>query len=93
MTKIDINKKYQTILADPPWNEQGGGKIKRGADKHYSLMPTKDITAMKDRVEQFMHDDAHIYLWVTNNFLIDGLKGFTVQSFILPGGTTSVCPA
>ena len=43
MTKIDINKKYQTILADPPWNEQGGGKIKRGADRHYPLMKTKDI--------------------------------------------------
>ena len=37
------NKKYKTIYADPPWNEQGGGKIKRGADKHYNLMKTKEI--------------------------------------------------
>ena len=37
------NKKYRVIYADPPWNEQGGGKIKRGADRHYNLMKTKDI--------------------------------------------------
>ena len=37
------NKKYKTIYADPPWLESGGGKIKRGADKHYSLMKTQDI--------------------------------------------------
>ena len=38
-------KKYRTIYADPPWMERGGGKIKRGADKHYPLMSTKDIAA------------------------------------------------
>ena len=37
------NKKYKTIYADPPWNEQGAGKIKRGADRHYPLMKTEDI--------------------------------------------------
>jgi hypothetical protein len=35
--------KYGTILADPPWLERGGGKIKRGADRHYPLMKTRDI--------------------------------------------------
>lgn len=32
------NRKYKTIYADPPWQESGGGKIKRGADKHYLLI-------------------------------------------------------
>ena len=36
-------KKYKTIYADPPWPEKGGGKIKRGADKHYNLMTIKEI--------------------------------------------------
>ena len=35
------NKKYKTIYADPPWKESGGGKIKRGADRHYPLMSMK----------------------------------------------------
>jgi hypothetical protein len=34
---------YSTILMDPPWNETGGGKIKRGADKHYPLVKTPDL--------------------------------------------------
>ena len=72
--KIDIfdtRRKYQTIYADPPWNESGGGKIKRGADRHYSLMKTKDIIALP--VPEIANDNCHLYLWVTNNFLKDGL--------------------
>ena len=33
----------RTIIADPPWNETGGGQIKRGADRHYPLMKADDI--------------------------------------------------
>lgn len=59
---------YKTIYADPPWMERGGGKIKRGADRHYSLMATKDIAALP--VQSLAHEDGcHLYLWATNNFL------------------------
>ena len=64
-------KQYQIIYADPPWKEVGGGKIKRGADKHYELLPTKVIASMD--VESIADANAHLYLWVTNNFLKDGL--------------------
>lgn len=33
-------KGYSCILMDPPWNETGGGRIKRGADRHYQCDPT-----------------------------------------------------
>lgn len=65
--------KYKTIYADPPWNESGGGKIKRGADAHYTLMKTKDIVAMKNEVVEYADENCHLYLWVTNNHLQDGL--------------------
>lgn len=65
-------KKYKTIYADPPWNESGGGKVKRGADRHYSLMKTNDIIEYMKKIP--IEDNAHIYLWVTNTFLQDGLK-------------------
>ncbi|MHA1470845.1 MAG: MT-A70 family methyltransferase [Candidatus Asgardarchaeia archaeon] len=65
-------KKYKTIYADPPWNERGGGKIKRGADKHYPLMKTSDIIAMGDFIKSISEDNCHLYLWVTNNFFFDG---------------------
>ena len=65
------NKKYKTIYADPPWLESGGGKIKRGADKHYPLMKTKDICALD--VKSIADDNCWLFMWVTNNFLKDGL--------------------
>ena len=68
-----MDKKYKTIYADPAWSEVGGGRIKRGADKHYSVMKTKDIIVMKDLVGKVSDDNCHLYLWVTNNFMKDGL--------------------
>ncbi len=39
--------RYRTIYADPPWDtERGGGKIKRGADRHYPLMRPSDMLAL-----------------------------------------------
>ena len=64
---------FRTVYADPPWKEVGGGKITRGAQKHYELMPTKDIIAMGNEVRRVTADQSHLYLWVTNNFLKDGL--------------------
>jgi len=65
--------KYKTIYADPPWMERGGGKIKRGADRHYPLMKTKDICDLPI-IKEIVDDNAHLYLWTTNNFLKDGLQ-------------------
>ena len=72
--------KYKTIYADPPWPEYGGGKIKRGADKHYSLMTIKDIAALP--VQDITEDNAHLYLWVTNNYLPAGLEVMKAWGFI-----------
>ncbi len=70
---------YHTILADPPWLERGGGQIKRGADRHYALMPTQAIAALP--VSSWAAADAHLYLWVTNNFLPDGLAVLAAWGF------------
>ena len=82
MKQEGFDMKYKTILLDPPWNEQGGGKIKRGADKHYSLMKTKDIIILlKKEIEPKINNDAHLYLWVTNNFLKDGIEVMEALGF------------
>jgi N6-adenosine-specific RNA methylase IME4 len=65
---------YKCILIDPPWLERGGGKIKRGADRHYSLLSAPEI--VKTVITSGVWSpaaDAHLYLWVTNNHLEDGL--------------------
>ena len=67
--------KYQTILIDPPYSEKGAGKCKRGADKHYNLMTLKEMKEyFKLNLLDKIDDNAHLYLWVTNNFLQDGLE-------------------
>ena len=66
--------KYHTIYADPPWPEYGGGKIIRGAQKHYPLMKIEEIIAMKDFIQEISDDNCHLYLWVTNSFIKDGFR-------------------
>lgn len=59
-------------MADPPWLERGGGKIKRGADRHYPLMKTRDICALP--VAEVALQNSHLYLWATNNFMPDAFQ-------------------
>lgn len=75
-------KRYRTILADPPWPEHGGGKIKRGADRHYPLMTVAAICALGPAVRD-LADPAgcHLYLWVTNNYLRAGFDVLDAWGF------------
>jgi len=63
-------KKYQIIYADPPWRYNqnwGNGCVKH----HYDTMKTKDIEELP--IKDISADDCHLYLWVTNPFLKEGL--------------------
>lgn len=74
------DRTYKTIYTDPPWPEHGGGKIKRGADRHYELMKVKDIIALPvgDLADS---EGCHIYCWVTNNYLPAGLETLAAWGF------------
>lgn len=72
---------YRTILADPPWRTNQSGSF--GAARHYSLMSTKDICAL--RVDRLAAADAHLWLWVMNSNVAEGMKvmkawGFSYRS-------------
>lgn len=77
---------YATIELDPPWKERGGGKIKRGADRHYPLMSRADILATVVKSEKWRPaDDCHMWMWATSNHLPDALwlidaLGFTYKT-------------
>jgi N6-adenosine-specific RNA methylase IME4 len=64
---------YQCFALDPPWPEEGGGG--RGAQNHYATLKTKE--AIRDCVLNsgvfLPFDNAHAYIWVTNNYLPWGL--------------------
>ena len=74
--------KYQTILADPPWQFQNRtGKM---APEHkrlnrYETMKLKDIIMMP--VGELTADKAHLYLWVPNALLPDGLAVMKAWGF------------
>ncbi len=69
---LKADGKYKTIYADPPWEERGGGKCVRGAQKNYPLMATSEIKELA--IPSIAEENCHLYLWVTNNFLPDGLE-------------------
>ena len=73
---------YHCAVINPPWLERGAGKIKRGADRHYELLKTDEIIALLQReIVPQLHPDCHLWLWVTNNFLRDGLRVLNALGF------------
>lgn len=82
-------RRFKTILADPPWQFQNRtGKI---APEHhrlnrYGTMNLDEIKALP--VESAADETAHLYMWVPNALLPDGLEvlkawGFKYKSNII----------
>lgn len=62
--------KFATIFIDPPWPENGGGKIQRGANRHYKTMKPRDILRTIWTCPIFRPaTNAHLYLCATNNYV------------------------
>lgn len=57
-----------TIVMDPPWPEKGGGKVKRGADRHYSVMKKEGILkAVLSSPWQPDKAGCSVWCWTTVN--------------------------
>lgn len=75
-------KKYATIYADPPWRFQNRtGKV---APEHrrlsrYETMTLGDIKSLP--VSQIAADKSHLYLWVPNALLPEGLAVMEAWGF------------
>lgn len=70
---------WRCALLDPPWAERGGGKIKRGADRHYGLVgKLGDVEpiyrVIVDSGRWTPAANAHAWVWYTDNFLADALR-------------------
>ncbi len=83
MPTADLFKMYRCITLDPPWLERGGGKSKRGADRHYSLMTVDKIVEAVTMAEPVsrLAPDCHCWCWVTDNFLEGGLRVMKALGF------------
>lgn len=79
-------KKYNTIYADPPWRFQNRtGKV---APEHkrlnrYDTMSIEEIMSLP--VAEIADDKAHLYLWVPNAMLPDGLAVMDAWGFEYKG--------
>lgn len=62
---------FSTVLLDCPWPEKGGGKIVRGAQKHYPVITSKSemLRTIVQAPVWEPADDAHMYMWSTDNYL------------------------
>lgn len=82
-------QRFQTILADPPWqfvNRTGKVAPEHRRLNRYGTMNLAEICALP--VAKVTSDPAHLYLWVPNALLPDGLEvmkawGFTYKSNIV----------
>ncbi len=82
-------KSYRTVLADPPWqfiNRTGKVAPEHHRLNRYGTMKVEDICALP--VARVVQDTAHLYLWVPNALLPEGLQvlsawGFSYKSNII----------
>jgi N6-adenosine-specific RNA methylase IME4 len=68
-------RKFRTILADPPWqfmNRTGKVAPEHRRLNRYPTMSLDEICALP--VEELAQEPAHLYLWVPNALLPDGLR-------------------
>ena len=75
-------KKYRTIYADPPW--QFANRTGKMAPEHkrlnrYSTMKLSDIKKLP--VSDVSDDRCHLYLWVPNALLPEGLEVMKAWGF------------
>jgi len=80
---------FRTVLADPPWrftNRTGKVAPEHRRLDRYDTMTTDDICRIA--VSDVVADTAHLYLWVPNALLADGLRvleawGFRYKSMLV----------
>ncbi|MBP2232516.1 N6-adenosine-specific RNA methylase IME4 [Azospirillum agricola] len=82
LTEFAEGRRYATIMADPPWRFMNStGKV---APEHkrlsrYSTMALEEICALP--VADITASTAHLYLWVPNALLPEGLRVLTAWGF------------
>ena len=69
------SRKFSTVLADPPWRFHNKTGKMAPEHKRLSRYPTLSFAEIGDLpVGSVVHDVAHLYLWVPNALLPQGLE-------------------
>lgn len=82
-------KKYSVVYADPPWNQKGGQNLSGGYKKQNGVqvfnpisknsqnLPYNTLTVEQIAnigVKQIVEDNAYLFIWVTNKYLLEANK-------------------
>lgn len=89
------DKKYNVIYADPPWQQKAGRGLSgytlvdgkqvwhsnetKSKDLPYPSMSVDEIAALP--IKNLAAKDAHLYLWVTNKYLLEAAKVIEAWGF------------
>jgi N6-adenosine-specific RNA methylase IME4 len=82
-------RKFSTVLADPPWQFTNRTGKMAPEHKRLSRYMTLDLCQIKSLpVSAIVTEPAHLYLWVPNALLLEGLEvmrewGFTYKTNII----------
>ncbi len=75
---IDSDPRYGCVIADPNW--QFKNKASRGAaTNHYKTMSIRKIAQLP--VDDWVRDNAHLYLWVVDAFLFESKQVIDAWGF------------
>jgi N6-adenosine-specific RNA methylase IME4 len=89
-------KKYSVVYADPPWQQKAGQNISGGykvvdgkqvfnpkSSKSENLpYPTMSLEQICDlKVKDIVEKDAHLYMWVTNKYLLQAKEVIEAWGF------------
>ena len=74
--ELELKEKYKTIVIDPPWRFYGDlwGFERRAAPDYGTLNPDEIYKYVQEKVLDHIDGTAHIYLWVINNRMGEGLQ-------------------
>ena len=80
--------KFATVLADPPWQFQNRTGKMAPEHKRLARYPTMTLQQICELpVQSVVADTAHLYLWVPNALLPEGLK--VMENWGFPTRATS----
>ena len=80
--KFTSGKKYRTVYADPPWRFANRTGKMAPEHKRLTRYPTMELEAIKALpVADVTDEKSHLYLWVPNALLPDGLEVMKAWGF------------
>lgn len=81
------SKKYQIILADPPWSYNDKMIGHQGAETHYRTMNNKDICALP--IQELSDKNCCLFMWATSPLLLEAFE--VIKSWGFKFKTVAFC--